>query len=237
MWFSFSIWVLCSLCNTKATSEQTLLLHAEGKKHKAKARAFHASKQQPQQKQESTSPAALPPEDASKSSIGDSEHVGEPKMKDISTSDDAHDNSEVDKGNLQSSKKRKHDGSDKIDHKKKTMPDNLNEVGDGEVIQAKKKEVKKDKSVATARENPEDACHPNEDGKKKIKWKKLIKSTLKSVSVFVSSVFYLLMFQHVVNYSMFVHSYGVKCVDEFSLVAFLPNSKLPLLELFIPLYL
>ncbi|XP_052487357.1 UBP1-associated proteins 1C-like [Gossypium raimondii] len=32
----------CSLCNTKVTSQQTLLLHAEGKKHRAKARAFHA---------------------------------------------------------------------------------------------------------------------------------------------------------------------------------------------------
>ncbi|KAL8215499.1 hypothetical protein R6Q57_022336 [Mikania cordata] len=37
----------CSLCNTSATSKQTLLLHADGKKHRAKARAFHASKKQP----------------------------------------------------------------------------------------------------------------------------------------------------------------------------------------------
>ncbi|KAL0345061.1 UNVERIFIED_CONTAM: UBP1-associated proteins 1C [Sesamum radiatum] len=37
----------CSLCNTKATSKQALLLHADGKKHRAKARAFHAAKQQP----------------------------------------------------------------------------------------------------------------------------------------------------------------------------------------------
>lgn len=170
----------CSLCNIKASSEQTLLLHAEGKKHKAKARAFHASKQQPQQKQESTSPTTLPPEEASKSRGGDGEHIEEPKIKDISTSNNAHDNSEVDKGNLQSSKKRKHDGSDKIDHKKKTMLDNLNEVGDGEVIQAENTEVKKSKHVVTARENAEDASHPNEDAQKKIKWKKLIKSTLKS---------------------------------------------------------
>ncbi|KAF3785140.1 UBP1-associated proteins 1C [Nymphaea thermarum] len=33
----------CSLCNTQVTSKQTLLLHAEGKKHKAKARAFHSA--------------------------------------------------------------------------------------------------------------------------------------------------------------------------------------------------
>ncbi|EPS63259.1 hypothetical protein M569_11529 [Genlisea aurea] len=35
----------CSLCNTKATSKQTLLLHADGKKHRAKARAHHAAKE------------------------------------------------------------------------------------------------------------------------------------------------------------------------------------------------
>ncbi|KAJ3671137.1 hypothetical protein LUZ60_008563 [Juncus effusus] len=32
----------CSLCKTTTTSKQTLLGHADGKKHRAKARAFHA---------------------------------------------------------------------------------------------------------------------------------------------------------------------------------------------------
>ncbi|KAD1638209.1 hypothetical protein R6Q59_009372 [Mikania micrantha] len=45
----------CSLCNTSATSKQTLLLHADGKKHRAKARAFHASKQQPKDSEAPTS--------------------------------------------------------------------------------------------------------------------------------------------------------------------------------------
>ncbi|KAK2431862.1 UBP1-associated protein 1C [Trifolium repens] len=44
----YFLW-LCSLCNTKATSKQALLLHAEGKKHGAKARAFHALQQPPVQ--------------------------------------------------------------------------------------------------------------------------------------------------------------------------------------------
>jgi cell growth-regulating nucleolar protein len=35
-----------SLCNTTTTSQQTLLLHADGKKHRAKAKAFHASQKQ-----------------------------------------------------------------------------------------------------------------------------------------------------------------------------------------------
>ncbi|RLN22857.1 UBP1-associated proteins 1C-like [Panicum miliaceum] len=36
----------CSLCNTTATSKQALLLHADGKKHRAKAKAFHTSQKQ-----------------------------------------------------------------------------------------------------------------------------------------------------------------------------------------------
>jgi len=36
----------CSLCKTTTTSKQTLLLHADGKKHRAKAKAFHASQKQ-----------------------------------------------------------------------------------------------------------------------------------------------------------------------------------------------
>ncbi|KAH9298005.1 hypothetical protein KI387_029687, partial [Taxus chinensis] len=34
----------CSLCNVKATSRDTLLLHSEGKKHRSKARAVQANK-------------------------------------------------------------------------------------------------------------------------------------------------------------------------------------------------
>ncbi|CAN6456159.1 unnamed protein product [Victoria cruziana] len=41
----------CSLCNTKTTSKQTLLLHAEGKKHKAKARGFHSANKPPNESQ------------------------------------------------------------------------------------------------------------------------------------------------------------------------------------------
>ncbi|KAL5221881.1 hypothetical protein ABZP36_026594 [Zizania latifolia] len=36
----------CSLCNTTTTSKQTLLSHADGKKHRAKAKAYHASQKQ-----------------------------------------------------------------------------------------------------------------------------------------------------------------------------------------------
>uniref|UniRef100_A0A7N0ULN6 U1-type domain-containing protein n=1 Tax=Kalanchoe fedtschenkoi TaxID=63787 RepID=A0A7N0ULN6_KALFE len=39
----------CSTCKTNATSRQALLLHADGKKHKGKARAFHAANQKSNQ--------------------------------------------------------------------------------------------------------------------------------------------------------------------------------------------
>ncbi|CAM8950170.1 unnamed protein product [Rhodiola kirilowii] len=39
----------CSLCKTNATSRQALLLHADGKKHRGKARAYHAANQKSNQ--------------------------------------------------------------------------------------------------------------------------------------------------------------------------------------------
>uniref|UniRef100_A0ACD5WG36 Uncharacterized protein n=1 Tax=Avena sativa TaxID=4498 RepID=A0ACD5WG36_AVESA len=36
----------CSLCNTTTTSKQTLLGHADGRKHRAKAKAYHSSQKQ-----------------------------------------------------------------------------------------------------------------------------------------------------------------------------------------------
>ncbi|KAL9174944.1 hypothetical protein ABFS82_02G083900 [Erythranthe guttata] len=53
MWF-------CSLCNSKATSKQALLHHANGKKHRAKARAFHESKQQPNGAAENDTTSEIP---------------------------------------------------------------------------------------------------------------------------------------------------------------------------------
>ncbi|KAJ3701910.1 hypothetical protein LUZ61_005615 [Rhynchospora tenuis] len=52
----------CSLCNTTTTSKQTLLSHAEGKKHRAKARAFHA-KNEPTGVTQEASGAPVPPTD------------------------------------------------------------------------------------------------------------------------------------------------------------------------------
>lgn len=140
--------ILClySLCNTKATSEQTLLLHADGKKHKAKARAFHASKQQPLEKegsvQQTTTPSEIP------SSVNGKSLEESKVLHTSETTVVLHDKFGEDNGTVLEKKKRKHD-----------------ECENGIAVQAT--------SQSTV------------EGMKKIKWKKLIKSTLKSVCIFI----------------------------------------------------
>ena len=58
-----------SLCNTTTTSKQTLLGHADGRKHRAKAKAYHASQkkengpeQTPNDKEIGGAPTTEPPQ-------------------------------------------------------------------------------------------------------------------------------------------------------------------------------
>ncbi|CAH2051242.1 unnamed protein product [Thlaspi arvense] len=123
------------LCNTKATSQQTLLAHADGKKHRGKAKAFHA-KQQPQQSTVDATENAL---------NGDSEE----KKVDLLPVSSAAAN-----GESHAEKKRK--------------LETLDGTSNGEVVQGEESkggEVKKAKK---------------QDDEKKINWKKLITSALKS---------------------------------------------------------
>lgn len=167
-----------SLCNTSATSKQALLLHAEGKKHRAKARAFHASKQPPKQTEESNQDTKLPTGDTRKDELLDNEHSKEPKLQDPPKADTKHYNSEADKGTSPSKKKRKLDASVNGSSKKKTKDDTSGDLGNGEVIHG---DLGSDK-MAEPRSNKEQT-------KKKIKWKKLITSALKSVCIFNNNLF------------------------------------------------
>ncbi|KAI4379559.1 hypothetical protein MLD38_005839 [Melastoma candidum] len=154
----------CSLCNTKATSEQTLLLHAEGKKHRAKARVFHASKQPPKQGGESTPNSALPGTYVEKKETDENEGVDQARTTERQSDHDLH--SVVVAENV-IKKKRKHDDSEN------GIPD-ANGNCDGEVIQAgnSDSDAKKAKKGAAT----------TEDALQKIYWKKLIKSSLKTSS-------------------------------------------------------
>ncbi|KAK7291820.1 hypothetical protein RIF29_07269 [Crotalaria pallida] len=145
----------CSLCNTKATSQQTLLLHADGKKHRARARAANASKQQPAQTDKSTPDAKIAVETATNGEVKDDQNAEPPKLQEPSKEDNLKPEKEI----SSAKKKRKLDASEG-DLIKKSRNDTSIDTENGEVIQG-------EKAAATGDKN-------------KIKWKKFIKSALKS---------------------------------------------------------
>ncbi|KAJ7955933.1 UBP1-associated proteins 1C-like [Quillaja saponaria] len=162
----------CSLCNTKTTSRQTLLLHAEGKKHKAKAKGFHAAKQQPIKKDESAPDAESPTGNTPKRELVNNKHVGQPKLQERLKMGSVYNDLDSENGTLPSTKKRKFDAFENVSLMNKSRDNSSDEVGNGEVVQGERAEgnngeiiSKKDKLVESAY---------------KIKWKKLIKSALKS---------------------------------------------------------
>lgn len=151
----------CSLCNTKATSKQTLLLHADGKKHRAKARGFHA-KQQASNTVETNGSA----ENNAPNKV--------PENKDLEDSKDLNpskappcDGSEVENNSLESNKKRKLDASENAIQLKGAETEVTNGLKKAK-LSAKEEPTKLDSTA------DKDVC------KKKIKWKKLIASALKS---------------------------------------------------------
>ena len=130
----------CSLCNTKATSKQALLLHADGKKHRAKARAFHAANE-PKQKEESTQNGNVSTENISKDESIGNKNV-EAKMQNPPQMATVHDSLETENENLASKKKRKLDASDNNGDRKKVGGDASGELGNGEVIQVETEEAR-----------------------------------------------------------------------------------------------
>ncbi|MCL7044307.1 hypothetical protein MKW94_023537 [Papaver nudicaule] len=144
----------CSLCKTSATSQQTLLLHADGKKHRAKARGFHASQQPPKAAEESTP-------------VVTDSTVEAPKEESLTKQETPSESVKVSK------KKRKIDSSDNgvVDKSAETT-----EV----VAEDKKRKVKKENGSAKESEDAdEETADAKEASIKKIKWKKVITSILK----------------------------------------------------------
>ncbi|XP_048490767.1 UBP1-associated proteins 1C isoform X2 [Beta vulgaris subsp. vulgaris] len=201
----------CSLCNTKATSQQALLLHGDGKKHRAKVRAFTA-KQQPNPPEEGaitnkTSTENTPKNEipigkegaiASKESI-----VNTPKDEvpnDKSSEDDKengpshgvseHNNSATEIGNI-SVKKRKKDTSNGTEKCSNGVCNGIvTHVEPEETLKKSKKarqetEVKgteKKKAKFEAEKEAERTSTRKEGSELNIKWKKLIASVLKSTA-------------------------------------------------------
>ncbi|XP_058213580.1 UBP1-associated proteins 1C [Rhododendron vialii] len=176
----------CSLCNTKATSKQTLLLHAEGKKHRAKARAFHAANKQPEQAEKSTPNVVASPESNQKDELPSNRNIEPPKGENLPKVASMH-SSEAENWSVQSSKKRKLEATENDSTRDVSGGAVSGELGNGEVIQVEraekqksKHEDKKAKHGVTEEHKVVEDSSTKEDAKKKLKWKKLIKSALKS---------------------------------------------------------
>ncbi|XP_073290461.1 uncharacterized protein [Primulina huaijiensis] len=173
----------CSLCNTKTTSKQTLLLHADGKKHRAKARGFHASKQQPIDAVGTTDLT----EKNEKNEVPESNGLGESIDQNSSKVTSLHDNLEVETYSLKSDKKRKLEASE-VDGAELKNGGETSSDGHGEVIQIQQteteiiKDLKKAKNCMTNEGVILDSTSETENLEKKIKWKKLVTSFLKSES-------------------------------------------------------
>lgn len=169
----------CSLCNTKATSRQTLLLHADGKKHRAKARAFHNANREPNKTEHPAPNPTAPSENTSNGEIFGSRDPEKLKMQEECRSMTVQNISETENSNLILKRKRKINEPEN---------DTLGELGNGEVIQLESaqpeemgSQLKKAKDELSKEDNVV-GLEPSSsrDAKKKIKWKKLITSVLKS---------------------------------------------------------
>ncbi|PHU11557.1 hypothetical protein BC332_18487 [Capsicum chinense] len=161
----------CSLCNTNATSKQTLLLHAEGKKHRARTRAFHAAKQQPKQTEPADGGVEVSTDDNQKSEIPENK-AGE-VLKEENSKEAENDSSH--------SKKKRKVGESANGGAKLSA-----ELCYSEVIQVQKEQETKHNKKAkneTVKQDKAIVYGSNGDNSKKtIKWKKLITSALKSNS-------------------------------------------------------
>ncbi|KAK1365216.1 UBP1-associated proteins 1C [Heracleum sosnowskyi] len=157
----------CSLCNTSATSRQTLLSHADGKKHRGKARAFHASKQPPKQTEELTPSAKVSAESNLKDQLVGNQDVLEPKKSDLPEVDLAHNGSKTESTIALTSKKRKHE----------TDRQNVEVGNDEEDTECKEKKSKQSMGKGDEMMGTKSSA---KEVKKNIKWKKLITSALES---------------------------------------------------------
>ncbi|RRT74978.1 hypothetical protein B296_00031737 [Ensete ventricosum] len=181
--YSFFCWIsIYSLCNTNTTSKQTLLLHADGKKHRAKARAFHATQKQSTQTVEPTS----------NTEIAD----GKPPAKSIESNgflktDESKDElneavklvAEVEN---ESSVKRKRN-NEIIEDFAKDSEKNVYDLSNGEVIQAREIGAEgRPNKKKHVEDHHDKQYHGKEFSQHKVRWKKLVTSTLKTVCAFMN---------------------------------------------------
>lgn len=173
----------CSLCNTNTTSKQTLLLHADGKKHRAKARAFHAAQNQTKQTEE--------PNPKENGVSSDTQKVESVEANGSEKPDVLQQKGPISKvtdmmateGEKERLSKRKRDSA-------LAYAGHIEGVGgtNGTVIQAadeedsqcRRKKRKHKNGIKFCEDKTDQLDHKEETPNHKIKWKKLVKSTLKT---------------------------------------------------------
>uniref|UniRef100_A0A453EYU2 U1-type domain-containing protein n=1 Tax=Aegilops tauschii subsp. strangulata TaxID=200361 RepID=A0A453EYU2_AEGTS len=157
----------CSLCNTTTTSKQTLLGHADGRKHRAKAKAFHASQKQ---------------EDGAEQTPSDKETGGAPTTASTELNDGKGADSERDAD--KDVVKRKRTDSTTSEEPDNAKRQNSSNLKTGEAIQSENGEAElKTKSKSAAEELVNGANH-QDIKKQKIKWKKIITKILETVKLY-----------------------------------------------------
>lgn len=170
-----------SLCNTKATSKQALLLHADGKKHRGKARGYQLANQKSNYTPETKSSSGNDAEN----NVIEAKELGDPTDQHLAKVATVGCNS-VEHNGSESNKKRKFDASEKD----ASQGDSTKvESANGEAVHINgaetdvKKSLKKHKHSEPKEDAKPDPTPVEDSGMKKIKWKKLITSALKSVSI------------------------------------------------------
>ncbi|KNA09822.1 hypothetical protein SOVF_149990 [Spinacia oleracea] len=163
----------CSLCNTRATSQQALLLHADGKKHRGKARAF-AANQQPN-----------PPQEGAVTNKDSTENT--PKNE-VPNDKSTEDNKESPMNGNVTVKKRKNDASNNTEKCANGVSNGTVTQTEAEETPKKSKKARKELEVkGTEKKKAKNEAEKGgktgtekEGSEQKIKWKKLISSVLKS---------------------------------------------------------
>lgn len=143
----------CSLCKTTTTSKQTLLLHADGKKHRAKAKAFHASQKQANETEQTP----------------DVKETGAVPTKE-SAQANGNKNGDNERDEDKDAGKRKRMDETKIEEPDNAKRQHLSSMGMG---------TSENKAKTTADEVTNGTDCKNAQ-KQKIKWKKIITKTLKT---------------------------------------------------------
>ncbi|XP_006646036.1 UBP1-associated proteins 1C [Oryza brachyantha] len=151
----------CSLCKTTTTSKQTLLSHADGKKHRAKAKAFHASQKQ-------ANGAEQTPKETIAAPMTESTQVNNAKS------------TESESGVGKDAVKRKRANDATSEGPDNTKRPNNSSVNCGEVIQSANGEPEHKAKIKSTKDELASNTDFKECKKQKIKWKKIITKVLQT---------------------------------------------------------